>query len=84
MSYVYTSLLKVLTPQVEERLKALLSDIGKQKGFTVVTAEVGECDHIHCFVSAPPKLLITSMVRYLKGISGRLLFDEFPGLREKL
>ena len=29
----------------------------------------GEGDHVHCFVSAPPKLSITAIVKYLKGIT---------------
>lgn len=47
-------------------------------------AEVGENDHIHCFVSAPPKISVTDIVRYLKGISGRFLFLEFPEIKDKL
>ena len=75
---------KVLTPAIETRLQEILDGIGKEKGFAVVMAEVGESDHIHCFVSAPPKLSVTDIVRYLKGISGRYLFMEFPEIKEKL
>ena len=75
---------KVLNPAIETRLQDILADIGKEKGFTVVMAEVGENDHVHCFVSAPPKLSVTDIVRYLKGISGRFLFLEFPDIKEKL
>ena len=46
--------------------------------------KVGEMDHIHCFVSAPPKYSITDIVRWLKGISGRYLLMEYPGIQEKL
>ena len=45
---------------------------------------VGNGDHIHCFVSAPPKLSITNIVKYLKGITGRKLFEAYPDLRTKL
>ena len=41
-------------------------------------------DHVHCFVSAPPKLSITAIVKYLKGISGRKLFERFPEIRNQL
>lgn len=75
---------KVLTHAIETRLQTILDEIGKEKGFTVVMAEVGEQDHIHCFVSAPPKLSVTDIVRYLKGISGRFLFIEFPEIKDKL
>ena len=36
------------------------------------------------FVSAPPKLSITAIVKYLKGISGRKLLEHFPNLRNEL
>lgn len=45
------------------------------KGFIVHLFEVGEGDYIHCFVSAP-KLSVTDIVKYLKGISGRKLFEH--------
>jgi len=65
-------------------LYSLLYDIAKEKGFTIVETKVGEMDHIHVFVSAPPKLSITSIVRWLKGITGYHLLNEFPELRKKL
>lgn len=75
---------KVLTPEVEAYLKQVILDTAKEKGFTVDPVEVGTCDHVHCFVTAPPKLSITDIVKYLKGISGRKLFEKFPELRQKL
>ena len=44
----------------------------------------GEGDHVHCFVTAPPKLSITAIVKYLKGITGRKLFECFPEIRNQL
>ena len=75
---------KVLSPEIEQYLKELVQEIAREKGFTVHQFEVGERDHVHCFVSAPPKLSITNIVKYLKGISGRKLFERFPGIKEKL
>lgn len=40
--------------------------------------------NIYCFVSAPPKISVTQIVKYLKGISGNTLLKEFPELRESL
>ena len=65
---------KILTPEVETFLKELVQTIAEEKGFTVHLFETGEADHIHCFVSAPPKLSVTDIVKYLKGITGRKLF----------
>ena len=75
---------KVLTQQIANRLYELLYDIGDTKGFVVVECKVGESDHVHCSVSAPPKISPTQIVKYLKGISGNTLLKEFPELRNVL
>jgi putative transposase len=75
---------KIITPQKEQFLKDLVQEIARDKGFTVHLFEAGEMDHIHCFVSAPPKMAITDIVKYLKGITGRKLFEVYPDLRQKL
>ncbi|MBQ6756160.1 MAG: IS200/IS605 family transposase [Oscillospiraceae bacterium] len=75
---------KVLSEPICSRLYELLREVGNEKGFTVVQAKVGENDHIHCFVTAPPKLSITDIVRWLKGISGRHLLMEFPEIKHQL
>ena len=72
---------KALKPEIAERLYELVQEIGLEKGFTVVDCRVGENDHVHCFVSAPPKISVTQIVKYLKGISGNTLLKEFPELR---
>jgi len=73
-----------LSDEISKRLAELLTSIGTNKGFVVVSSNVGENDHVHCFVSAPPKISVTQIVKYLKGISGNQLFKEFPYLREQL
>ncbi len=75
---------KILSEDVECYLKDLVQQIATDKGFTVHLFECGEGDHVHCFVSGPPKLSITDIVKYLKGITGRKLFEQFPEIREKL
>ena len=75
---------KILDAEVESFLKDTAMQIADDKGFTLHLFEVGECDHIHCFLSAPPKLSITTIVKYLKGITGRKLFEIYPQLRSKL
>lgn len=75
---------KVLTPEIEDFLRETALQIAEDKGFTVELLECGEMDHVHCFVTAPPTLSVTDIVKYLKGITGRKLFLQFPGLRTKL
>ena len=73
---------KVLSADISNRLIELLKAVGNEKGFSVVECKVGENDHVHCFVSAPPKISVTQIVKYLKGISGNQLFREYPQLRK--
>ena len=75
---------KVLNPEISSRLVELLKDVASEKGFTLVEAKVGEGDHVHCFVSAPPKLSVTDIARWLKGISGRYLLMEYLEQRKRL
>lgn len=75
---------KVLSQEISDKLCRYLQTIGELKGFTVVKAQVGDGDHVHCFVTAPPKLSVTDIVRWLKGISGRWLLDEFPDIKKSL
>ena len=75
---------KVLTPKIAERFYELVKKIGEEKGFLVVECKVGEEDHVHCFVSASPKISVTQIVKYRKGISGNQLLKEFPELRKQL
>ena len=75
---------KILTADVEAYLKTIIQGIARDKGFTVHLFEAGECDHVHCFISAPPKLSVTDIVKYLKGISGRKLYEQFPDIKSQL
>ena len=75
---------KVLIGSVEVRLLEVLKTIANQSGFQLLTARVHCGDHLHVFVSAPPKVGIPQMVRILKCNSAKVLFEEFPMIREKL
>ena len=73
-----------MNAEIEAYLQELVQEIAADKGFTVHLFKCGEGDHVHCFVSAPPKLSITAIVKYLKGITGRKLFERFPEIRNQL
>ena len=74
----------VLTHEVECFLKSVISDIASEKGFIVELCEVGDMNHVHCFITAPPKLSVTNIMKWLKGISGRKLYMQFPELVSSL
>jgi len=44
---------------------------------------VVSADHVHIFVSAPPNLAPSEIMRRIKGRSSRKLFEYFPELRKR-
>ena len=75
---------KVLTPEVEKKLKEIIQHVAIEKGFEVAMIEVGKQDHVHIFASAHPKIAPSYIVKMIKGITVRKLFLEFPELKKKL
>ena len=75
---------KVITPEIEAAMKQWAAEIAEEKGFALHQFEAGEGDHIHCFISAPPKISISYIVKMLKGIIGRKTFMVFPEVKTKL
>ena len=41
-------------------------------------------DHVHVFLSFPPKVSISEAVQTLKGVSSRKLSEEFPELKQTM
>lgn len=75
---------KVLSPALEAEMRQWAQEASQEKGFTLHLFEAGDGDHIHCFVSAPPKISISYIVKILKGILGRKAFSCHPELKDKL
>ena len=75
---------KVLTSEIETRLKEILVNVANEKGFEIAEIEVRAKDHVHVFVSAIPKISISYIAKMMKGISGRLLLKEFPEISKEL
>ncbi|MBA3533277.1 MAG: IS200/IS605 family transposase [Ardenticatenales bacterium] len=68
---------KVLVGKVAERAKSLLQEIAHKWGFDLLAQEVMP-DHIHLFLSAPPKYSPAEVARLFKGAMSRILRREFP------
>jgi len=75
---------KVLFGSVEVRLEEVLKTIAVQSGFQLLAIRVHHADHVHLFVSAPPKWSVPELVRVFKCNSAKLLFEEFPQIRLRL
>ena len=75
---------KVLVGSVEVRLEEVLKTIADQSGFQLLAVRVHHGDHVHVFVSAPPRVCIPEMVRVLKCVSAKALFEEFSQIKLQL
>ena len=72
----------VMTGEVGLRLRELLREICGHQEVTIVKGHVAR-DHIHLFVSVPPRVTISRLVQLLKGKSSFKLMQEFPHLAKK-
>ena len=73
----------VLVGHVEERLRALLTEIAGQIGVTVHALEIMP-DHVHLFVESDPTRSVAELVNRFKGRTSHDLRAEFPSLRSRL
>ena len=64
------------------QVKHLIYSIAEEYGWWVEELEVME-DHVHLFVSAPPKYSPAQIVQIVKSITAREMFRMYPALREK-
>ncbi|MBT7616762.1 MAG: IS200/IS605 family transposase [Calditrichaeota bacterium] len=67
---------KFMVGAFAERLKEVLHEISGKYGFTIIAQEVMP-DHIHLLLEAPPKYAPAKIVGILKGVSSKLMRQEF-------
>ena len=60
----------------------ILRELYEWKGVNIVEAETCP-DHIHMLVEIPPKFSVSSFMRYLKGKSSTMLYEQFGELKYK-
>ncbi len=68
---------------VKKFLEDLLPKVAKAYGFEIVEENI-QSDHVHIFVSAPPRLAPAEIVEILKSISAKEVFKKFPKIKEQL
>ena len=73
---------KVLSGAVAIRVRDLLRQIAMEHELEIISGKVAR-DHIHLFIGYRPTQQISQMVQWLKGISSRMLLQEFPHLRKQ-
>jgi len=73
---------KVLTGEVAVVVRRAIEDCCQTHGFHLLALET-DIDHVHCFISAPPKDAPSKIVGLLKGCSSRTVRQVFPALAKR-
>jgi putative transposase len=73
----------VLGERIARRLKGIFQEIAERYGFEIDTQEVLD-DHVHIFLSVPPRYSPAQVAQRLKSISARKVFQEFPEVKQQL
>jgi putative transposase len=73
----------ILRGDIQEHVKELIQEIEEHHGFIIGTLEVAP-DHIHIFLSFPPRYSISKVVGMLKSISASEIFKEHPEVKKQL
>jgi putative transposase len=68
---------RILVDKLATRLSQILFQIAKEYEFKIIAHEVMP-DHVHLLVEAPTKYSPAQIAQYFKGISSKLLRQDFP------
>lgn len=68
---------KILYGGIRKDVGEILRKLCEMKKVKLVEGRVCK-DHIHMYVSIPPKLSISEFMGYLKGKSALMIFDRYP------
>jgi putative transposase len=73
---------RILKGAVAEKLQQLIEGAAKRNGVEILSLSI-QPDHIHLFISAPPRLSPAQLVNLFKGYTAKKLLELFPELRTK-
>jgi len=73
---------KVMFGSFRKEVGEILSKVCKMEEVTIIKAAVMQ-DHVHMYVSIPPKACVAKTVGRIKGKSALMLFDRHPEYRNK-
>ena len=73
---------KIIYKQIRADIGKILKDLCTRKGIETIAAEACP-DHIHMFISIPPKYSVSQVMGYLKGKSSLIIFERHANLKYK-
>ena len=72
-----------LSDEIQARFKELVLESEEKYGFIVRALET-MADHVHLLISIPPTESVGIMVGKIKGMTAKVLREEFPHLKSRL
>ena len=73
---------KVLLGDVRLRVRDIIRQVCAENGVDIIQGVLSN-DHVHMFVSIPPKLALSDLMRKMKGRSSHKVQREFPQLKKR-
>ncbi|MBL4870597.1 MAG: IS200/IS605 family transposase [Robiginitomaculum sp.] len=73
---------QVLQGDIRLRIRDIIRQVCNENGVDIIKGVISK-DHVHMFVSVPPKLSISDFMRKAKGRSSRKIQMEFPELKKR-
>lgn len=73
----------VLTHEIGDRVKQIVSEVAEEIGCEIIKIET-DVDHVHVIVRIRPTHQIAYVAKRFKGRSARVIFQEFPALKNRL
>ena len=73
---------KVLTKEVGYRIRDILRQVCDANDIQIIQGRVSK-NHVHLYISYPPRLSVSEIVRRLKGRSSKRIQEEFPQLSKR-
>ena len=70
---------RVLRGEIGLRVRDIISQVAEELGVKIINGVVS-AEHLHLFVSIPPYLAVSDLVKKAKGRSSRKIQQEFPSL----
>jgi putative transposase len=73
----------ILKGDLAKMIKEVFAEIAERYEFEIDTMEVKD-DHVHLFLSAPPRYSPAGIVQIIKSISAKRVFKQFPEVKKQL
>ncbi len=73
---------RVLTKEVGIRTRDLIRQVCDKNNIEIIKGRVSK-DHVHLYISYPPKLSVSDIIKWLKGRTSRKIQEEFPQLGKR-